>query len=89
MWSLEKPRSRNVLVFDEPFKWTGDLTELMANMIKEVSHRMKLQVIMVTHDERLSDIADRSWKVTRVKGSPSEVKLIGEETPEPKKRRKI
>lgn len=83
MWSLERPKSRNVLIFDEPFKYTGNLTELAANMMKEISHKMKLQIIMVTHDERLSEIADRSWKVTRVKTGPSLVELIDGETEKP------
>lgn len=67
LWSLEKPRSRNVLVFDEPFRWTGDLTERAANMMKEISGKLGIQIIMVTHDERLSEVADRSWHVVRNK----------------------
>lgn len=76
LWSLEKPRSRNVLIFDEPFKWTGDLTERAANMMKEISERLNIQMIMVTHDHRLSDIADRSWMVSRNSEGCSEVVFI-------------
>lgn len=61
LWSLEKPRSRNVLIMDEPFRWTGNLTESAANMMKEISKKLNLQIIMVTHDERLMEIADKSW----------------------------
>jgi len=61
LWSLEKPRSRNILIMDEPFRWTGNLTELAANMMKEISKKLGLQIIMVTHDERLMEIADKSW----------------------------
>jgi DNA repair exonuclease SbcCD ATPase subunit len=61
LWSLEKPRSRNTLIMDEPFRWTGNLTELAANMMKEISKKLELQIIMVTHDERLMEIADKSW----------------------------
>ena len=46
---------------DEPFRWTGNLTELAANMRKEISKKLGLQIIMVTHDERLMEIADKSW----------------------------
>jgi DNA repair exonuclease SbcCD ATPase subunit len=78
MWSLEKPKSRNVLIFDEPFRWTGGLTGKAVSMMKEVSSKMGIQMIIVTHDETLSDIADRSWKISRIKGKPSKVELIGE-----------
>jgi len=61
LWSLEKPRSRNILIMDEPFRWTGNLIELAANMMKEISKKLGLQIIMVTHDERLMEIADKSW----------------------------
>ena len=87
LWSLEKPKSRNVLIFDEPFRWTGNLTELMASMMKEVSYKMNLQIIMVTHDERLSDIADRSWKITRTKNGPSTIEMeVLESHPYPNRR---
>jgi len=65
LWSLELPRSRNTLIMDEPFRWSGALTTLAAQMMKEVSHELGLQIILVTHDERLKAIADRSWDVYR------------------------
>lgn len=76
LWSLEKPRSRNVLIFDEPFRWTGALTEKAANMMKEISGKLDIQIIMVTHDERLSEVADRSWHVTRDKRGVSVLSLL-------------
>lgn len=79
MWSLEKPRSRNVFISDEPFRWTGAYTERVANMMKEICNRLDIQVIVVTHDERLSEIADRSWRVFRNAQGYSEVKCISEE----------
>jgi DNA repair exonuclease SbcCD ATPase subunit len=76
LWSLEKPRSRNVLIFDEPFRWTGALTERAANMMKEISGKLGIQIIMVTHDERLSEVADRSWHVARDKNGVSVLSLL-------------
>lgn len=71
LWSLEKPRSRNTLIFDEPFRWTGDLTPLAANMMREISKKLNIQIIMVTHDKRLKEISDKFWTVHREKGGES------------------
>lgn len=68
MWSLQTNRSRNTLIFDEPFRWTGNLTEQAAVMMKEISKKLGLQIIMVTHDERLMGIADKSWLCKKEKG---------------------
>lgn len=68
MWSLQNHRTRNVLVLDEPFRWTGNYTEQVGNMMKEISKKLGIQIIMVTHDERLMDIADKNWMCKRVKG---------------------
>lgn len=88
LWSLEKPRSRNTLIFDEPFRWTGALTELAANMMKEISRELNIQIIIVTHDDRLKEIADKSWKVERGKDGVSIVKSYDVEETKPIKRRK-
>lgn len=68
MWSLEKPRSRPIFIMDEPFRYCGKLTPLAGNMAKEVSQKLGMQIIMVTHEDSLSEIADRCWFVKREKG---------------------
>lgn len=73
LWSLEKPRRRNVIIMDEPFRWTGNLTEKAADMMKEISEKLGIQIIIVTHDDRLKEIADKSWMVQRTDGSPSTI----------------
>lgn len=90
LWSIEKPRSRNVLLTDEPGRWTGKLITLFGKMISEVSHRLGLQIIMPTHEEELMNIVDRVWNVEH-DGTKSVVTLIGEEKAEiklKKRRRK-
>lgn len=77
MWSLEKPRSRPVFVMDEPFRYCGKLTSLAGNMMKEISQKLGIQIIMVTHEDSLSEIADKSWLVRREKGGWSNVQAIG------------
>lgn len=77
MWSLEKPRSRPVFVMDEPFRYCGKLTSLAGNMMKEISQKLGIQIIMVTHEDSLSEIADKSWLVKREKGGWSNVQAVG------------
>lgn len=62
---LSKDRSRKTIILDEPFRWSGKLIELIAQIIKEFSEEFGLQFIIVTHDEILEDIADRIFKIER------------------------
>uniref|UniRef100_A0A6M3L5T6 Putative ATPase domain containing protein n=1 Tax=viral metagenome TaxID=1070528 RepID=A0A6M3L5T6_9ZZZZ len=75
LWSMEKPRSRNIFILDEPGKWTGVLIVKFGEMLKEISKELGLQILMVTHDSELVEIADRAWKVIH-DGRFSEVKLL-------------
>jgi len=68
LWSLEKPRSRNVIIMDEPFKFTGKLITKAVQMVKELSNKLGIQFIINTHSDELIYIADRSWHVINVKG---------------------
>lgn len=76
LWSLEKPRTRNVMVLDEPGKWTGKLIIKFAQMIREISHKLIIQIILVTHDQQLIDIADRAWLVESLPHKGSHVKEV-------------
>jgi len=66
LWSIGNPRARNVLIQDEPLKWLkgGDLPEKGARMIKEISTRLYLQIIMVSH---IPDQIEGADKVINVK----------------------
>jgi DNA repair exonuclease SbcCD ATPase subunit len=68
MWSIQAKRSRNVLILDEPFRFTGEYTELAGKMLKEVSQKLGIQVVMITHSRELMGIADRVWEVTKEQG---------------------
>lgn len=69
MWSLTAPRTRNVLILDEPLKWLkgGDLPERGAAMIKEISKKLGIQIIMVSHSPQLIDSADAVFDVRMTK----------------------
>jgi DNA repair exonuclease SbcCD ATPase subunit len=73
-WSMMRPRTRNTIILDEPFKHLkGHNANLrVLEMLNEVSRKLKTQIIMVS-DERIprEDIianADRVFEVTIHKG---------------------
>jgi len=65
--------SSNVLILDEPFR-NLDRTRIpyAAKMVKELSTKLKIQFIMVTHIEELADYADNNIKIV-MNGKHSEV----------------
>ena len=81
LWSLQNPRSRNVLIFDEPGKNLGILLPLFGQMVVEISRKLGFQIIIITHDISLMEIADRSYQVTH-DGNKSSVKLVKTRTAE-------
>jgi len=67
-WKLATPATRPILILDEPFKFL-DKTKigLGAQMIKELSDKMGIQIIMVTHLTEMEDVADRVYAVNKTK----------------------
>jgi len=64
MWSLRVPRTRAFMLFDEPFRNLDRYEELQraaraSRLIKEISSKMGVQVLMVTHNPQLIEEADR------------------------------
>lgn len=69
LWHLQKPKSRNTLILDEPFKFLStDLQPKASRMLKELSDKLNIQVIMVSHEEDLVEAADKSFRVSYRKG---------------------
>lgn len=70
LWSLRRPKTRNVLILDEPLKHLkgGNLPAKGAEMIKELSSKLGLQIIMVSHDPTQIESADRVFHITKRKG---------------------
>jgi len=70
--SLESPKCRPVLFLDEPFKWISrNKMPLAGMMLKEISEKLNLQIIMVTHIPELIEAADKLFEVTINKGFSS------------------
>lgn len=63
-WSMQHPKSRNLIVLDEPLKYLSEDLQIHAGkMIKELSIKLNLQFIIVTHEPLLSDFADKTFFV--------------------------
>ena len=68
-WSMQRPKSRAVLILDEPFRFlSADLLPRASQMLKQVSLKLGLQIIMVTHSEELQEEAERVFQVKIRKG---------------------
>lgn len=69
-WALSSPRPRNTIIMDEPFKHLKgrEYPAKAADMLREVSAKLGLQIIMISHDPELIDGADH---VVRVKQNRS------------------
>jgi DNA repair exonuclease SbcCD ATPase subunit len=73
-WSMMNPHTRNVIIMDEPFKHLSvDLQDKASAMIKEISNKLNLQFIIVTHDPTLASYADRVFEVS-IKNGVSRIK---------------
>jgi len=66
LWSLENPRSRATFILDEPMKHIGkgELLIRAGKMLKEISDKLKFQLIIITHEPLLAEIADRKFEVS-------------------------
>lgn len=82
LWSLEKPRSRNVFVLDEPFRFIGrEMLKKVGKMLKKLSEKLNFQIIMITHEKALEDIADKTFYV-RYKDKKSFIRIRNYENQE-------
>jgi DNA repair exonuclease SbcCD ATPase subunit len=65
-WSMKVPRTRNVIILDEPFRFLDgrtDRVERSSQMVKELSDRLGIQFIIVTHNDVLASYADKTFNV--------------------------
>jgi DNA repair exonuclease SbcCD ATPase subunit len=68
-WSMSTPHSRNVIILDEPFRFLSEnYQEQAGNMLKEISQKLGIQMIIVTHNPVLAEVADKTFNVSIKKG---------------------
>lgn len=67
-WSMSRPRTRPVILLDEPMKHLSDeYQEAASEMIKKVADKLGVQFIIISHKPVLSTFADKVFKVTQKK----------------------
>lgn len=67
----------NVIVLDEPFRFLSrDLQQRAGEILKTLSQRMQLQIIMVSHIGEIIDVADKVFEVRKGEDGISKVKEI-------------
>lgn len=68
-WAMERPRSRAVIILDEPMRFLSqDLQQKASEMLKQLSDKLGLQFIIVTHEQEMANEADKIFHVTNKKG---------------------
>jgi len=69
IWSLKSPRTRNTLIFDEPFKFISKNHQVKAGqLLSEISSKLGIQIIMVTHNQEFISAADKVFNVKKENG---------------------
>jgi DNA repair exonuclease SbcCD ATPase subunit len=67
LWTMKRPRTRALMVMDEPFKNINDPTRQMqekaAEMVKTVSEKLGIQFLIVTMLPELEEVADKIFKI--------------------------
>lgn len=76
LWSLKKPRTRNTIVMDEPFRFVSrDYLSSVSEIIKMLSKKLNLQMIIVTHIKELEEGANKLFEVNIKRGISKVVEL--------------
>jgi ABC-type lipoprotein export system ATPase subunit len=66
---MNRPHTRPVIILDEPLRFLSvDLQERASIMIKEISKKLGLQFIIITHEQTLASYADRVFETRIRKG---------------------
>jgi len=75
LWSIQEPRTRNFFIFDEPFKRAGIYIEKIGQILRYLSKKLKIQVLILTHEDALIEICDRVYRASH-DGKESRVILV-------------
>lgn len=70
-------KTDNIIILDEPMKFVSkDLVNRTAEILKTLSDKLDLQILMVTHIPEFIDVADKVFEVKKNKEGVSEIKEI-------------
>lgn len=78
LWNMKEPKTRNVLILDEPLKSLkgGEMPNNGARLLKEISDNLGIQIIMVSHDQEIIESADRVFQIFKNEIGTSVIKQI-------------
>lgn len=72
-WSMQYPKTRNTIFLDEPMKnLSPEYRERGSNMLKTVSQRLGIQLIIINHEPILTSNADKVIRIGK-KGKFSKI----------------
>jgi DNA repair exonuclease SbcCD ATPase subunit len=73
---MSTPHSRNTIILDEPFRFLSkNYQEQASLMLNEISQKLGIQMIIISHEEALTENVDAIFQVSIKKGI-SDVKRI-------------
>lgn len=76
LWKLKVRQSRATMILDEPFRHVSrDLQPRIGRLLHEVSEKLGVQMVLVSHEEELADHADRVFEV-RIRNGRSSVEAL-------------
>jgi len=68
-YTMQSPRSRNTIILDEPMRFLSvDLQERASQMIKELSDKLGIQFVIISHEATIAESADKTFYVEMRKG---------------------
>lgn len=68
-WSMQTPKRRNTIILDEPMRFLSvDLQARASQMIKELSEKLGIQFIIISHESTLAEHVDKTFTVKLKKG---------------------
>ncbi|MFP4025767.1 MAG: hypothetical protein ACLFVR_14685 [Thiohalospira sp.] len=68
-WSMNRPRTRNTIILDEPMRFLSrDLQEKASLMLKEISKKLNIQFIIITHETTLTEHANQIFQTQLKQG---------------------
>ncbi len=73
LYSIQNPKTSNVIILDEPLKFLHGKIENAMKMIKDLSKKLEIQFIIVSQIPEISECADKVFLVSH-NGKFSEIK---------------
>ena len=69
LWALTEPKPANFFILDEPAKFlSADKQVLFSEMIKKVSDTLGIQVLLISHNNAIIDMADKVYLISQKDG---------------------